>query len=444
MNTMEGVYDVAIIGGGLAGLTAANLLARQGKRVVLFEKTHAVGGRAQTKETKGFHLNLGPHALYRSGAGISVLREVGVEPRGALPSTSGAYAIKGGKKYTFPAGVVSLLTTGLFDLSAKLEVGRLLGSIGKIDCDRLMDVTASEWVETNLSHPDVRDLVYALFRVATYVNAPQVMSARVAIRQLQMALSKSVLYIDGGWQSLVDALDASAVRMGVAMETESKAAIVERDGAGAVRAVRLEGGRAYAASNVVIAASPAVAAGIVEDAERSSLHGYAERSIPVKLAGLDVCLSRLPDPRATFALGIDQSLYLSVHSAFARLAPEGAAMIHVARYLSPDQEDPSAGTERELEDALDLVQPGWRDHLIYRRFMASITVMNALPSARDGGTIGRPGPEVQGVPGLFVAGDWVGPEGLLADASLASAKRVAELIIRRTAPRAEVATGTLW
>jgi pyruvate/2-oxoglutarate dehydrogenase complex dihydrolipoamide dehydrogenase (E3) component len=32
------------------------------------------------------------------------------------------------------------------------------------------------------------------------------------------------------------------------------------------------------------------------------------------------------------------------------------------------------------------------------------------------------------VPGLYVVGDWVGAEGLLVDASLASARRAAELI----------------
>lgn len=439
MNTLGGEYDAAIVGGGLAGLAAANLLAGQGRRVVLFEKTHAVGGRAQTKVAKGFHLNLGPHALYRSGAGIAVLREMGIEPRGAVPSTSGAFAIKGGKKYTFPAGVVSLLTTGLFDLSAKLEVAKLLGTIGKIESDHLMDVTASEWAESNLSHPDVRNLVYALFRVATYVNAPELMSAGAAIRQLQMALSKSVLYIDGGWQSLVDALAEQASDRGVTIETGSKASLVERDAAGAVRAVRLEDGRVYEASYVIIAAAPRVAARIIQDGEGSSLTAFAEHSIPIRLASLDVCLSRLPDPKATFALGIDQSLYLSVHSAFARLAPEGAAMIHVAKYLSPD-DDESDVSQRELEDALDLVQPGWRDRLIESRFMAAITVMNALPTAREGGLKGRPGPEVPDVPGLFIAGDWVGPEGLLADASLASAKKAAEFVSRRSAPRVEVAT----
>ena len=56
-----------------------------------------------------------------------------------------------------------------------------------------------------------------------------------------------------------------------------------------------------------------------------------------------------------------------------------------------------------------------------------MTVSNALTTAKQFGNGGRPGPEVLGIAGLYVAGDWVGAEGLLPDASVASGKRAAEL-----------------
>ncbi len=39
-------YDVIVIGSGLAGLTSANLLARQGRRVLLVEQHYKLGGMA--------------------------------------------------------------------------------------------------------------------------------------------------------------------------------------------------------------------------------------------------------------------------------------------------------------------------------------------------------------------------------------------------------------
>jgi hypothetical protein len=55
----------------------------------------------------------------------------------------------------------------------------------------------------------------------------------------------------------------------------------------------------------------------------------------------------------------------------------------------------------------------------------------ALVTAAGGGLAGRPAVEVPEVPGLYLAGDWVGAEGLLADASLASARRAAHALQAR-------------
>jgi phytoene dehydrogenase-like protein len=429
---------VAVIGGGVAGLTAAALIARSGRLVRLFEQSHALGGRAQTKRQDGFSLNIGPHALYRGGRGIEVLRELGIEPRGRVPSVSGAFAIKDGVKHTFPAGAVSLLTTSLFGLAAKLEAARLLASIGKIDGNRLMGVSLREWLDQSISHLEVQEFVLAAFRVATYTNAPDLTSAGGAIEQLKKAQDKSVLYLDGGWQTLVDDLREIAVRAGVMIETGAKVEGVTRDATGAVAGLRLADGRSIQASVVVIASSPSAAVGMVKDAERTSMARWADDSLPVRAACLDVALSSLPRPKATFALGIDRPLYLSVHSAAARLAPEGCALIQVAKYLPPDHTDSSESVERELEGLLDLVQPGWRKAVVYRRFLPDMIVMNALPLATQDGTRGRPAPQVSDVRGLFVVGDWVGNEGLLVDASLASAKQAAEIIAKAASVAATV------
>ncbi len=64
---MKTETDVVVIGGGLAGLTAATFLARAGRRVVVLERASHLGGRARTQEREGFFFNEGPHALYRGG-----------------------------------------------------------------------------------------------------------------------------------------------------------------------------------------------------------------------------------------------------------------------------------------------------------------------------------------------------------------------------------------
>jgi phytoene dehydrogenase-like protein len=139
----------------------------------------------------------------------------------------------------------------------------------------------------------------------------------------------------------------------------------------------------------------------------------------------------LPNPRSLFALGLDRPLYCIVHSATARLAPEGGAVIHVMKNHSTNEETDPKADRKELEGLLDLMQPGWRDHVAHARFLPGITVSNAVVTAARGGLKGRPGPEVPGFDNLYVAGDWVGPEGMLLDASLSSAHHAAQLILNR-------------
>src|SRR5947199_1641978 len=257
-------YDAIIIGGGVAGLTAATLLARQGRRVKLFEQSQALGGRARTKTQDGFHFNIGPHALYRGGRGIEILRELGVTPSGRMPAVSGAFAIKDNTRHTFPSGITSLLTTGLFGLSAKLEAMRWLASLAKIDAGSLMHVSLREWLDRHITHREVQDFLMAAIRIATYTNAPDLLSAGAALKQLQLAFAKSVLYLDGGWQTIVDGLLDAALAAGVEIETGAKAERVERQANGTVRGLRTADGQLVYASHIVIAASPAVAASLVE------------------------------------------------------------------------------------------------------------------------------------------------------------------------------------
>jgi len=424
---MQSNIDAVVIGGGIAGLTAAAYLARKGHSVKLFEQSGALGGRARTKEKDGFYLNLGPHALYRSKVAMDTLSDMGITPKGSVPLPAGAFAVRQGVKYASPIGPISLLTTGMFKFAARIEMARVLASMPKLDGSTVMNITLRDWLTDHISDQSGRDFLEAIFRLATYVNAPELASAGVAIEQFKVALKENVIYLDGGWQILVDGLREAAVKSGVAIETDSKVELIERNPDGSVRRVRLANGQTIETSIAIIAASPSVAASLVQGGRESLIAKWADESIPARVACLDLALKSLPVEKATFALEIDRALYLSVHSASARLAPDGSALIHLAKYLSPGENESAETAEREMEELMDTVQPGWRKVIVYRRFLPDMVAMNRIPTVSDNGLKDRPGPEVADVPGLYVAGDWVGSEGLLADASFASAKQAATL-----------------
>jgi phytoene dehydrogenase-like protein len=415
---------IAIVGGGLAGLTAAAFAARAGHRVALFERASEAGGRAATEEVNGFLFNRGAHALYRGFAGARALADLGVTYAGNYRE-AGSAALRRGRRHILPAGAVGMLTTRLFGMRARLEATHFLAGIRGLDAAPFDSVTVREWLDSHFRQPAARDFVEALFRVSGYANAPALASAGAALRQLQGAFN-GVDYIDGGWRVLVDGLRAAAEAAGAIVHTGTRVESVELAG-GAVAGVRLAGGSRFAADAIIIAGSPEGAVDLVEGGGATVLARWAEETVPVRAACLDVGLSRLPNSKTQFALGIDRPTYLSVHTRSARLAPDGCALVSTMIYLPAGERADADASLRELEGVLDLVQRGWREVVLERQFLPEMAVRNAEVRASWGGLGGRPGPEVPGVRGLFVAGDWVGPEGMLSDASFASGREAARL-----------------
>jgi phytoene dehydrogenase-like protein len=415
----EGLFDAAVVGGGLGGLAAATLLARGGLRVVVLERASEPGGRAATHAEDGFFFNLGAHALYLGGAAARVLARLGVRWTGRKPPISGLAEL-GGRTYALPATGGSLLTTGLLGWSAKMQGARLLARLGSFDRRALTGVPLGDWLEKQTADPTMRAAFETFVRVTTYANAPALLDAGAALAQLRLAQRAGVAYLDGGWQTLVDGAVAAARAAGVELRTMARVTCATPSGPGWV--VSLEDAPSVACRALVLATGPASARSIVPS---DALASWAARAIPVHAACLDVALSRLPDDRATFVLGVDRPLYLSVHSRTARVAPDGAAVVSTMKYLRPWERADAARDEAELEAWLDRLQPGWREVVVQRRWLPAMVASNALVTAAGGGLAGRPGPRVPDAPGVYGVGDWVGGEGMLLDAALASAERAA-------------------
>jgi diapolycopene oxygenase len=70
---------IGVVGGGLAGLAAACVLAARGRRVILFETNDWLGGKAAVLEEAGFRFDMGPTILTVPAVLRRIFAEAGVD-----------------------------------------------------------------------------------------------------------------------------------------------------------------------------------------------------------------------------------------------------------------------------------------------------------------------------------------------------------------------------
>jgi phytoene dehydrogenase-like protein len=421
-------HDVIVIGGGLAGLTAAATAALRDRDVVLVEARSHEGGRAHTVEREGFRFNEGAHALYAGGPGIQILRELGVDPKGSPPPVSG-WGVRDGQLKRLPTGPFDSMRTNLVGIRGKAQVGRALLRPRRALDTPLEGRSMQQWIDEQFADRDARDFVAILSRVATFCGDLDGLDADAGLHQLVAAAESGVLYLDDGWEQLVDGLRTAARSAGVTILRDRKVNGVERE-AGTLVAATTEG-PIVARSIVLAVGGPDACSSILGD--RSARIGrWAAESRPVQVSALDLALRRVPAPEQRFVLSLDDPMYLSVHTPYADLAPEGGgAVVHLIWYG-----DPGHDPRPDLERLMDLAQPGWRDELVAEQYGRMRTVTHSRPEPGRGLTA-RPGVAVDDLPGVYVAGDWVGPTGMLSDAAIASGRaagREAADEAARTAP----------
>ncbi len=68
-----------VVGGGMAGITAAAFLAKEGKSVILFEKNKQLGGLVNSYVRNGFTFDGGIRSIENSGIVFPMLEQLGIE-----------------------------------------------------------------------------------------------------------------------------------------------------------------------------------------------------------------------------------------------------------------------------------------------------------------------------------------------------------------------------
>ena len=419
-------WDIVIVGGGLAGFVAANYLAKNDLSILILEKGKNVGGRARTNKINHQYLNLGPHAFYKKGKAKSILEEFGIKLNGKSPKLGGVL-VENNMEYAAPFTPLGLFSTSLLNWKERIEWITIMMKVNSIDTEKLAGQTFEQWVKQAARSKKVQSLLYVLGRLATYCHAPEKVSAKLIVSHLKTVMG-GVLYLDGGWQTIIDQLHNKAVISGVQVQTHTavkQIAPVEHD---QVKLV-LSNGEEILGKYVICTTGPNELNKMLGEKVNLSQSSFFTETTTVKGATLDVALSQLPKPKRLFAMSISDPLYYSVHSNYARLSEDGkSAVLHVFKYHHPDDHIDGKKVQNELEQFLEKMQPGWQKYMITSRYIPQIIVNQRLPQIGDEHKLLRSKTDI---PGLYIAGDWASPHSILAEGAVSSGIQAAEEITQK-------------
>ncbi len=404
---LEGV-DVCVIGAGLGGLVAALTAARAGQRVVIVDPSSS-GGRAATDVVGEFRFNRGPHAFANAGKALPILVGLGINCDGKQPPL-----VK--TQYWVNDSMVSLFSPRLLGAKGTLQFGRVLTSMSTGgQKPQASTLTVSQYFDKQEVLPRVREALEAMVRLSTYAHCPDVISADLAMQVLATG-TKGVRYVHGGWGSLIAQLRERNQAKGVTVLEEKALAVEEFD-----RSVRVVIGndREIEAKSVICALGSAQASATLL---RTSPPSWHLGGVKCETSHLDLGLSAAPKHR--IVLGLTRPIYAITHQPPARLAPEGRSVVHLMRYVHPDETLSVDDERRELNEAADAIGVAASSR-VNERFLHRMTTFTTTPTPETGGMAGRPSTKVPDSQRMFVCGDWVGP-GWLAEAVVPSAVAAAE------------------
>ena len=333
--------DIAVVGGGLTGMTAALELARGAARVTIFERDAVLGGVAGSFEVNGARLERFYHHIFTSDVAIRrLIEELGLGDRLDWKATTTSYYA--GRIYRLSAPLDLILFKPL-PLPDRIRMGFLVIQARLVrDWCSLEGMTAREWL-TRMAGRRVYESVWAPMLRGKFGKLAEEVSAVWIWNKLKLrggsrgkSMREMLGYLRGGFGLMVDELERRLEREGVEIAKSAPVSRVEEKPGGGYLVISGEVTREF--DQVLVTTAP----GILADVAPGLPRDYSEHLRAIRyLANVCVVLSLEKSLSDVYWLNISDNTIpfvgLVEHTNLQRAeAYGGAHLVYLTRYSTTD------------------------------------------------------------------------------------------------------------
>jgi len=334
----------AILGGGFLGMTLAHRLAKEGRRVTVFEAAGHLGGLASAWSLGDFVWDRHYHVTLLSDTFLrSLLAELDLESEIKWVETrTGFYT--GGELYSM-SNTIEFLRFPPLGMLDKLRLGATILYASKIrNWERLEGVLATDWLRRTCGVPSFEKIWLPLLRAKLGENYDKASAAFIwAIIARMYAARRSGLkkemfgYVPGGYARVLERFGSVLNQDGVCIKLNHRAQSVAPTRSGEI-AIKFSDGQVGSFDRVVLTMAAPVAArickGLRSDEERRlsaiQYQGIICASILLKRPLANFYVTNITDARVPFTAVIEMSALVD------KATFGGNSLVYLPKYVVPD------------------------------------------------------------------------------------------------------------
>lgn len=354
---------IAVIGGGMAGMTAAYRLAQAGFDVTLWERGARLGGQAVAFPVAGTALEHFYHHLFQSDREIAALiEELGIGGD-LLWITSNVGYFADGKIWPLN-GALDVLRLGFIPFLDRLRLGLVTVYLQRVkDWRRLEQITAHRWLERALGKRAYDRTLGAQLRAKFGSYYDQVAMVwfwgkiwlRTTSRRSPLEAEK-LGYIRGSFNTLIDALERGARAAGAKLVVGGGPSAIRQnddetwtldlpDGPVTVDAVV-----ATVPSPVLLRLVPNLPAAYQEKLSGLTYEAAAVALLQLKQPLSDIYWLNIADPDMPFTGIIEHTNFMPASDY------DGKHFVYLSKYMEPDHPYFSMPEAELIEEYLPYLQ----------------------------------------------------------------------------------------